>query len=115
MIRPFGYSALPASTQVSEQDRQFAAVRTEGFNFGLYDILLEKNIPMLPIKRKYGGPSVLGQYKAYIELPYQVSTMKMYENLANGVVTIIPSARLYKEYVKSLDLPWVSKSIILSC
>ncbi len=48
----------------------------------------------------YGGPTKLAQYKAFITLPYQVSTMKMYENLAAGVVTFVPSPAYLKSIAK---------------
>lgn len=64
---------------VSPHDAQFAVVRNEGLNHGFYDLLVANNVPVLPIKQKYGGPTVLAQYKAFIELPYQVSTMKVRE------------------------------------
>jgi hypothetical protein len=48
----------------------------------------------------------LAQYKMLITIPYQTSTMKMYENLArmfffhntfvDGVVTIVPTPRFLK-------------------
>lgn len=42
----------------------------------------EMGIPFKKIERShYGGPRTLAKYKAVIEFPYQVSTMKIYETL----------------------------------
>ncbi|KAI9310349.1 hypothetical protein BDR26DRAFT_814530, partial [Obelidium mucronatum] len=48
-------------------------------------------MPFTRVVGHYGGPKTLKKYKAYIEFPYQVSTMKLYENLAEGVLMLIPS------------------------
>ncbi|KAJ3390036.1 hypothetical protein HDU92_000705 [Lobulomyces angularis] len=60
----------------------------------------------------YGGPSALSQYKAFITLSYQVSTMKIYENLAEGVVTYVPTVRFLKELVetKEFEYPFIRET-----
>ncbi len=48
------------------------------------------------LSQQYGGPQVLKEYKFFIYLPYQFSTMKMYENMNNGVLIAIPTKNYYK-------------------
>jgi hypothetical protein len=52
------------------------------------------SIPFHHLPKRYGGPLALLQYRAVIMIPYQASTMKMYENIAHGVVMLVPSPRL---------------------
>ena len=62
--------------------------------------LNEIKLPYKILPHKYGGPLVLSTYKAIIMLPYQVSVMKMMENLRYGVPMIIPSEKLLRELIK---------------
>jgi hypothetical protein len=77
MIRPFGYSGLDLNITIPSSTTNYAVAREEGLNFGFFNMLLDHKIPVMGVKTHYGGPRVLAQYKAYIELPYQVSTMKV--------------------------------------
>ncbi|KAJ3128741.1 hypothetical protein HK100_009012 [Physocladia obscura] len=58
-------------------------------------------IPFKNIDGGYGGPKTLVKYKAFIEFPYQVSTMKLYENLAAGVVMLFPSKEFFKQLIQT--------------
>jgi hypothetical protein len=64
-------------------------LKSKSVNQSLYDVL----------PHDYGGPLVLKEYKFFIYLPYQFSTMKMYENMNNGVVVAIPTKKYYKEII----------------
>lgn len=77
MIRPFGYSGLDLNITIPKTMTGYAVAREEGLNFGFFNMLLEQKIHVKGVKTHYGGPRTLSQYKAYIELPYQVSTMKV--------------------------------------
>ena len=73
---------------------------------------------------RYKDPQHISQYLAYLHLPYQVNIQSLYENLASGVIYIIPSKQFitnlintcqwyyWEERYRSPDL--LSKSIELA-
>lgn len=69
-------------------------------NIEKYAYLIKKysRIQFKRLERNYGGPSVLAQYRALIDFPYQPSTMSTYENLAFGVVILVPSYRFLQTF-----------------
>ena len=48
---------------------------------------------------KYGGPLTLRQHKIFVYFPYQLSTMKVFENANNKVLMAIPSPKFFKELI----------------
>ncbi|KAI9353698.1 hypothetical protein BDR26DRAFT_12008 [Obelidium mucronatum] len=73
-------------------DSTLIALNHSGSN--VFRLLQKTNVPLLVIPNEhtnYGGPNALRQFKGFIEFPYQVSTMKFYENLASGVTMLIPT------------------------
>lgn len=78
LIRPLGVSPVPAKS-VSDAERGKAAFAWHPDIAG-FTSLIEKHqlsdlITILP--REYGGPATLAQYKAFVTVPYQSSTMKV--------------------------------------
>ncbi|KAJ3074505.1 hypothetical protein HDU98_011095 [Podochytrium sp. JEL0797] len=70
----------------------------------VFHLLDEYTMPLLVVPNehaRYGGPATLRQFKAFLEFPYQVSTMKLYENLAAGVVMVVPAPQLLEEIWKN--------------
>ncbi|KAJ3235294.1 hypothetical protein HDU81_000645 [Chytriomyces hyalinus] len=65
------------------------------------ELLEKKNLPLKWVDHDYGGPRTAAKYLAFLEIPYQVSVMKLYENLAHGVVMLVPSKKFFKELVIS--------------
>ncbi|KAJ3398659.1 hypothetical protein HDU80_008696 [Chytriomyces hyalinus] len=65
------------------------------------EVLEKKNLPLKWVNHDYGGPRTAAKYLAFLEIPYQVSVMKLYENLAHGVVMLVPSKEFFKELVIS--------------
>ncbi|KAJ3242001.1 hypothetical protein HDU81_008873 [Chytriomyces hyalinus] len=61
------------------------------------DVLSYLCMPIVRLPKKYGGPTELLRYKGFIEFPYQVSVMKFYENIANGVPQLLPTPRFLKQ------------------
>ncbi|TPX73923.1 hypothetical protein CcCBS67573_g04807 [Chytriomyces confervae] len=61
------------------------------------DVLSYLCMPVATLPKKYGGPTELLRYKGFIEFPYQVSVMKFYENIANGVPQLLPTPRFLKQ------------------
>ncbi|KAI9329006.1 hypothetical protein DFJ73DRAFT_765812 [Zopfochytrium polystomum] len=92
VLRPTGYSDVRALDNV---DSTLAAFR--GVWPKLDELFTQFNLPIHSLDYHYGGPLTLAKYKAYVDMPYQVSTMKLYENLAAGVVMMVPSAALWRE------------------
>jgi len=93
MIRPFGYSSL--SGHVPKPSDSDLPVIFNYENVAMFSKVMENvGIPFKLLPKKYGGPSALANYKALITIPYQASTMKMYENIAHGVTMLVPSPRL---------------------
>ncbi|KAJ3108033.1 hypothetical protein HK100_003489 [Physocladia obscura] len=107
MLRPTGHSELDAK-DISDTDRNLAMCREEEHS-AIFAIMRRMDIPFKHVNGGYGGPKTLAKYKAFIEFPYQVSTMKLYENLAAGVVMLFPSKEFFKELIEK-DLhafgPW---------
>lgn len=45
----------------------------------------------------YGGPRFLRKQKIFIYFPYQSSTMKVFDNAANGVLTAVPTPEFFHQ------------------
>ncbi|CCE63497.1 hypothetical protein TPHA_0F00100 [Tetrapisispora phaffii CBS 4417] len=95
VIRPFGYTDMEAKTIDNEEKNPpcLIAGRVKQDTDYLFKSVQEhtgytcKKLPEL-----YGGPKTLSQYNSIIvHLPHQVSVMKMWENIAHGVLIAIPS------------------------
>ncbi|KAI9350220.1 hypothetical protein BDR26DRAFT_578954 [Obelidium mucronatum] len=74
---------------------------------------LKHNIPItiFPFNHKYGGPKNLLRFKGFIDIPYQYSVMKFYENIAYGVPTFVPTPFFY-EYLVNVRASQKKKKII---
>ncbi|KAJ3105481.1 hypothetical protein HK100_003893 [Physocladia obscura] len=53
-------------------------------------------LTIFPFGHKYGGPKNLLNFKGWIDVPYQYSVMKFYENIAYGVPQFVPTPRLFE-------------------
>ncbi|KAI8837992.1 hypothetical protein BJ741DRAFT_648351 [Chytriomyces cf. hyalinus JEL632] len=97
MMRPVGYSSVPAN-DVSSEEAKLPMLRLSPDN-KILKILTDLKVPYHHAVQQYGstygGPKTAAKHKAFIEFPYQVSTMKMYENIMAGVVIFIPSPEFY--------------------
>ncbi|KAJ3386231.1 hypothetical protein HDU92_002629 [Lobulomyces angularis] len=95
LVRSFGVSNFKLRN-ITKEDSEMPVLISYP-NTREFEFLLKKNFDFkLLSKNAYGGGVNLAQYKCLIQIPYQVSTMKMYENLRAGVITIIPSKRYLK-------------------
>ena len=101
LIRPIGN---PPNSIVMKEHKQYHDIVAIIDKYQTSKLLMQKlNEVKLPYKIlpfKHGGPLVLSTYKAIIMLPYQVSVMKIMENLRYGVPMIIPSEKLLRELIK---------------
>ncbi|KAJ3404308.1 hypothetical protein CcCBS67573_g07141 [Chytriomyces confervae] len=103
LLRPVGASrqhAYPSDLDVPTK-RNFAA-RTHDTTH-IFEIMRDQYkipISIIPFGHKYGGPHHLVKFKAFIDVPYQYSVMKFYENIAFGVPVFVPTPMFYESLVK---------------
>ncbi|CCE63498.1 hypothetical protein TPHA_0F00110 [Tetrapisispora phaffii CBS 4417] len=99
IIRPFGNTVLEPQDIAKEEpdipcliiDRIIAHQ-----NILKNNIQNELNYDCKILKEHYGGPKTLSKYNSIvIHLPYQVSIMKMWENIAYGVLMAVPTPEFY--------------------
>ncbi|KAJ1543099.1 hypothetical protein HK405_009508, partial [Cladochytrium tenue] len=81
LARPVGFSDVEPQ---NDTDATAAVYRIPSSQ--LSRIFEVYGIPIKSVEYHYGGPYTLARYKAYVESPYQVATMKLFENLSAGVV-----------------------------
>jgi hypothetical protein len=100
IIRPMGADTVPVNQDVANdpatKDTLFVLLNYPT-DWALWDKVKEMKIPVKELGRHYGGAKTLAFYRAHIFLPYQCSVMKMIENLAAGVPTLIPAPEFYKK------------------
>ncbi|KAJ3025625.1 UNVERIFIED_CONTAM: hypothetical protein HDU68_006935 [Siphonaria sp. JEL0065] len=97
ILRSTGNSDLPANN-ITALEAQMVVTR-ELEDSKITRFMNHFKIPITKLGHFYGGPHTLAKYQGFIEFPYQVSTMKMYENLAAGVVQLFPSKTFLEELV----------------
>ncbi|KAJ3265810.1 hypothetical protein HDU77_003830 [Chytriomyces hyalinus] len=99
VLRPLGVAPeYPYPLDLPEPSTNLFAARQHYST--VYSVLKRKyNIPIavFPFGHKYGGPKNLLRFKAFIDMPYEYSTMKLYENIAFGIPMIIPTPRFLEE------------------
>jgi hypothetical protein len=100
VARPVGISQLPGQNIEPELEGKVVIIDNFAFTRGLRNMFQNDHIDLHIIPNHYGGPITLGKYRAFLEIPYQVSAMKLYENLAYGVVIVLPTPRLWKQWMK---------------
>ncbi|KAJ3263635.1 hypothetical protein HDU77_010282 [Chytriomyces hyalinus] len=113
ILRPLGISeayAYPAD--LPSPDPTVLAAQWHKTNVYGY-LREEENISMalIPFGHHYGGPHNLLQFKGFIDIPYQYSTMKLYENIAAGVPLLVPTPRFLMELwqeVQTYNLEWAT-------
>ncbi|KAJ3016840.1 UNVERIFIED_CONTAM: hypothetical protein HDU68_012000 [Siphonaria sp. JEL0065] len=79
------------------------AARTHDTTHIFDDMKMKHNIPLtiFPFGHKYGGPKNLLRFKGFVDIPYQYSVMKFYENIAYGVPTFVPTPYFYEYLVNN--------------
>ncbi|CCE64221.1 hypothetical protein TPHA_0H00100 [Tetrapisispora phaffii CBS 4417] len=107
LIRPFGNAESDAIDIEKESDYPPCLIinRFEA-NTNLLMRKMKENMDYVckVMPRYYGGPGTLSKYDSIVvDLPYQVSVMKMWENIAAGVLIAIPSPSFFKELRKDGD------------
>lgn len=101
VIRPFGYNSVDAiDIDPAEADAACLIIsRVPQDEVLLNDLVQEQTshkCKLLPYH--YGGPKTLSHYRSVVvHLPYQVSIMKMWENVAYGVLMLIPSPTFFSQ------------------
>lgn len=118
LIRPFGDSDVPAKDQeVDTQPCLILGVKNQEHDL-LYSLIKEHvGMECARLEHYYGGPRTLSQYDSIVvHWPYQVSIMKMWENLAHGVLFAVPSPELYVSTCAEFgcsDIGFVQQAILL--
>lgn len=99
VIRPFGYTTIEEKPEPIDAEKCIIINRVEQDTVLLNLLMKEKmGVECKIIDWKYGGPRTLSKYESIVvHLPYQVSIMKMWENLAYGILTAIPTPRFFTE------------------
>ena len=106
-IRPTGHWPDDFQLTFEAGDQEANAVVLQSYIPYLNEILLTNltnmNISFVTLNHgSYGGALGLAQYRCVIQFPYQVSVMAMYENLAAGVVLLVPSLSFYRSIAQAL-------------
>ena len=99
VLRPLGVAPeYPYPLDLPEPNANAFAARMHYSS--VYSVLKRKyNVPVavFPFGHKYGGPKNLLRFKGFIDIPYEYSTMKLYENIAFGIPMIIPTPSFLQE------------------
>lgn len=71
LIRPFGVSAQSIAARISVDDSKLPVFVDHPTTTRYYKELIKADINVKLLERRYGGPTVLKQYKCVIDIPYQ--------------------------------------------
>ncbi|KAI9344668.1 hypothetical protein BDR26DRAFT_184269 [Obelidium mucronatum] len=99
LLRSSGITSLPQLPLQQQNESQYAVTNARNWT-RVYSEMMHHGIPVLA-KKYYGGPKTLAQHIAYIDFPYQVSTMKLYENLREGIFLLVPSRKFFRQLVEA--------------
>ena len=102
LIRPLGLAPISKINKKEVFHNNVAVINNRNQGKILEPILKKLNISFNILDSRYGGPLTLTNYKAIIHIPYQVSVMKMMENIRYGIPMIIPSERLLREILDNI-------------
>ncbi|KAJ3295848.1 hypothetical protein HDU79_008200 [Rhizoclosmatium sp. JEL0117] len=103
IVRPLGIvkgGGYEYPNDLPPQNKSLVATQRHKSNihsYLLHELNLSGSLALFPFGHKYGGPQNLLKFKAFLEIPYQFSTMKFYENIASGVPQLIPTPRFLLE------------------
>lgn len=113
LIRPYGYSDVEAKELGSSSSKCVLHLRSQ--IDPIISNIVNRN-DVVTLRGQYGGPLTLAKYKCFIFVPYQVSVMKMFENINAGVITLIPSKQfmmeIYSNYSKQIPdgtMPFINR------
>ncbi|KAJ3329395.1 hypothetical protein HDU76_008000 [Blyttiomyces sp. JEL0837] len=104
LIRPCGYSPV-----VPENKGDMNKVALVHLDEKIEKLFKDHRVPYIRTGNRYGGPQGLKRYKGFLEIPYQVSTMKFYENIAAGIIQLFPSSTYFMTLLKNDTIgfgPW---------
>lgn len=121
IIRPFGFNSVKAQ-DIDPADTDLPCLiigRVPQDEELMNNLVAEKtNHKCKVVPKHYGGPKTLSKYRSIVvHLPYQVSIMKMWENLAYGVLMLVPSPDFFTKictdnYCAQADDAMETKKII---
>lgn len=101
LIRPFGFNSV-STQKVNDEDIDVPCLiigRVDQDRFLMNDLVRQYTSHECKVlELYYGGPRTLSLYQSIVvHLPYQVSIMKMWENLAYGVLMAVPSPEFFNK------------------
>lgn len=107
LIRGLGHSnIIEQDVPIEEQNPDCLILGVMDQEQNLLKRLVEGNTTHTckSLNQSYGGPKTLVKYNSIVlHLPYQVSTMKMWENAKEGIITAIPTPRFFTEICTEND------------
>ena len=100
LIRPYGVSNYNPNRKVKVKKTIIYTLFITDF---AREILLKSNLKNglyeLHSEQTYGGPVTLKKHKLFVYIPYQFSTMKVFQNSNYGVMMAVPTPRFYEEII----------------
>ena len=101
LIRPVGFSPFSPDRNVqndpSSPETLVAILNWAYESHDAVQEMLRAGVIVKSLEDNYGGPQTLAMYKGLVLYPYQVSIMKMTENLMAGVTQFIPSKSMFEK------------------
>lgn len=99
LIRPFGYTTIGAKKEKQKREPCLIIARVDQDRHLMHDLVRDNTeFDCKVLEGHYGGPRTLSEYNSIVvHLPYQVSIMKMWENLAYGTLMAIPSPKFFSK------------------
>lgn len=97
LIRPFGSTTIAANTGAVKEEPCLIIARVEQDRTLMHQLVKDNTgYDCKVLDGHYGGPRTLNRYDSVVvHLPYQVSIMKMWENLHYGILMAIPSPEFF--------------------
>lgn len=97
LIRPFGSTTIPPNKDQVKEESCLIIARVSQDRTLLHQLVKDNTgYDCKVLEGHYGGPRTLNRYNSVVvHLPYQVSIMKMWENLNYGILMAIPSPEFF--------------------
>lgn len=105
IIRPFGSTTIPAKKEKVKEEPCLLIARVEQDRVLMHQLVKDNTgYDCKVLDGHYGGPKTLNRYNSIVvHLPYQVSIMKMWENLNYGILMAIPSPSFFTKICDEND------------
>lgn len=97
VIRPFGTTSVPVNEDAADEEPCLIFGNKDQDKVLMHQLVKDNTgFECKTMAGFYGGPKSLSKYNSFVvHLPYQVSIMKMWENLNYGTLMAIPSPQFF--------------------